>query len=493
MLLGPVTDQRQVGAERLGDDVVGIADVERTVANAREARDVLDHLRVVVRGQELLALPAVGHWEPAHEVGQPHVRGLLLLGILVQVVVELPGLVPDPEVVLVVADDVVEDHEVREQDLVHAADRLEAVQVVLGALALDVAGLVREERASGMDALAALLEHPRHRMLGQPVDLEVGMELAQLVGDRRVALRVAEPDRRRDVEGALAPRLAAHPLTRRRRRRDEVPEQQVDLHRITSLRKVARSPERDELAARRRCESDSLRLRPDRVRVAVHDEHRAADARTEIGERDTGRQADPRVVVGERLGRGLEGPRDPVLDRLRRVRLREALPQEELEEVVVVAQPVVDVVLRPPFVGVERLVEGVHPALGQLRRQRNRRADERGAGDALRVLGSEQDAPQRGARDADHDCALGRGRIEHSECVERELADRVRLRAHGPVGAAVAAPVERDDPAVAREVRDLHLPVPRVDERPGRQQEDGRLARAVDLVVELHAVAFDVA
>ena len=41
-------------------------------------------------------------------------------------------------------------------------------------------------------------------MLGEPVDLELGHELAQLAGDRDVALRVAEPDRRGDVERALA-------------------------------------------------------------------------------------------------------------------------------------------------------------------------------------------------------------------------------------------------------------------------------------------------
>ena len=240
VLLGPVADQRQAGTESVGDDVVGVADVERAVAEAREALDVLDHLRVVVRGQERLMLGAVLHRQPADEVGQPHVRGLLLLGVLVQVVVELPRLVADPEVVVVVADDVVEDHEVREQDLVHAADRLEAVQVVLGGLALDVAGLVGEVGAPGMDALAARLEHRRDGMLRQPVDLEVGMELAQLIGDRSVALRVAESDRRGDVERALAARLAAHPAPRRRRGRDEVAQQQVDLDRVARVREMAR-------------------------------------------------------------------------------------------------------------------------------------------------------------------------------------------------------------------------------------------------------------
>ena len=135
-----------------------------------------------------------------------HTYGVaLLFGVLVQVVVELPGLVADPEVVLLLADEVVEDHEVREQDLVHPADRLEAVQVVLRRLALDVVRLVGEGRAGRMDPFAARLEHRGDRVLREPVDLEVGMEPAQLVGDRRVALRVAEADRRGDVEGALVP------------------------------------------------------------------------------------------------------------------------------------------------------------------------------------------------------------------------------------------------------------------------------------------------
>jgi hypothetical protein len=44
-----------------------------------------------------------------------------------------------------------------------------------------------------------------------------------------------------------------------------------------------------------------------------------------------------------------------------------------------------------------------------------------------------------------------------------------------------------------RQVGDLHFPVPRVDDRPGRQQQDGRLAVAEHLVVSLDPVALDVA
>ena len=71
--------------------------------------------------------------------------------------------------------------------------------------ALDVARLVRKAATGWMNVLAARFENGRHRMLGEPVDLEVGMELAQLVGDGDIALRVPEPDRRRDVESALLP------------------------------------------------------------------------------------------------------------------------------------------------------------------------------------------------------------------------------------------------------------------------------------------------
>ena len=124
---------------------------------------MLDHLGVVVGGQERLALAAVLHREPADEVRQPDVGGALLLGVLVQVVVELPRLVADPEVVVLLAHEVVEDHVVGEQDLVHPADRLEAVQVVLGRLALDVGRLVGQQRAGGVDALAPGLEHLRDR------------------------------------------------------------------------------------------------------------------------------------------------------------------------------------------------------------------------------------------------------------------------------------------------------------------------------------------
>ena len=94
---------------------------------------------------------------------------------------------------MLVAHEVVEDHEVGQQDLVHAADRLEAVRVVLGRLALDVGRFVGQQRACRVDALTAGLQHRCDQVLGQPVGLRVGMELAQLAGDGDVPLGVADP------------------------------------------------------------------------------------------------------------------------------------------------------------------------------------------------------------------------------------------------------------------------------------------------------------
>ena len=88
-----------------------------------------------------------------------------------------------------------EDHEVGDEDLVHPPPRLEAVQVVLSRLRLDVAGLVGQVGAGGMDQLASRLEHLGDWVLRQPLDLKVGVEFPQLIGNRDVALRVPKADR----------------------------------------------------------------------------------------------------------------------------------------------------------------------------------------------------------------------------------------------------------------------------------------------------------
>ena len=143
--LGPVAGGRQPGPERQVDDVVGVAHEDGPVTKPGGAGDVLDHLGVVVRGQVRLPLTAVGHRHPADEIGHPDERRPLQGGVLVEEVVEVPGLVAHPQVEGLPLDQVVEDHEVVDQDLVHAAYGVEGVQVVLAGLRLEVAGLAGQQ------------------------------------------------------------------------------------------------------------------------------------------------------------------------------------------------------------------------------------------------------------------------------------------------------------------------------------------------------------
>ena len=138
MLPRPIPDQRQFRPERIRNDVGLIADEDRPITQPREPGNVLDHLRVVIGGQERLMITAIRHRQPADEVGHPHVRGAFLLRILMQVVIQLPGLITDPQVVRLITDKIMKDHEIGQQDLIHATDRLEAVQVVLSRLGLDM-------------------------------------------------------------------------------------------------------------------------------------------------------------------------------------------------------------------------------------------------------------------------------------------------------------------------------------------------------------------
>ena len=213
-LLGPVADRRETGAERPRDDVVGIADEDRPVAQARVARDVLDHLGVVVGGEESLALAAVGHRQHADEVGEPDVRRGLQLRVLVQEVVDLPGLVGDPDVERLLSDQVVEDHEVGAEDLVEAAQHLEGVELVLARFGIHARGLRGELRARRVDRLAAGLEQRGHGVLGEPMDLEPRGAAPELPRDRDVAPGVTEADRRRDEQCPPRASNGAHPGAR---------------------------------------------------------------------------------------------------------------------------------------------------------------------------------------------------------------------------------------------------------------------------------------
>jgi hypothetical protein len=78
--LGPRADGRQLGAEAFRDDVVGVADEDGAVPHTREPLDVLDHLGVVVRGDEGLPGVVVGHRQVPDDVGHPGIGEALSSG-----------------------------------------------------------------------------------------------------------------------------------------------------------------------------------------------------------------------------------------------------------------------------------------------------------------------------------------------------------------------------------------------------------------------------
>jgi hypothetical protein len=148
----------------------------------------------------------------------------------------------------------------------------------------------------------------------------------------------------------------------------------------------------------------------------------------------------------------------------------------------------VAVVLRPALLGVVLLIERVDLPLGMARRQADRGGDVDDASYAFGVVGRQDRAPERRARKANQHGPVGVGGIHDGQRVAGELVLDIRGDPAGPAGTAEAAAVEREHAAMPRKVGDLHLLVPGVDDRSGRQREDGRLARPVELVVELDAV-----
>src|SRR5919108_57744 len=147
---------------------------------------------------------------------------------------------------------------------------------------------------------------------------------------------------------------------------------------------------------------------------------------------------------------------------------------------------------RPPFFGVERL-EKRKISIRVSRCNREGWCDEGGANHTFRMIGSEDQRPLRPERERDEQSLLGRRCVHDGESIGRERFLRVRLRIARTVGLAVPAWIERDDAVVPRKIGDLELPAARMEQRPRRQEQDGRLPVPVCLVEDSDAVALDVA
>ena len=130
-----------------------------------------------------------------------------------------------------------------------------------------------------MDALALRLEHSGDWILGEPVDLQVGVQAAQLPGDRDITLGVTEPDRRGDEQrartavGAVDGRVAWRPRPSEGVL-GEVPQRQVEPDGLAGVQEVAGALDRLELATAEAGQRPGVLWRCDLVTVAGDHEHR---------------------------------------------------------------------------------------------------------------------------------------------------------------------------------------------------------------------------
>ncbi len=338
--------------------------------------------------------------------------------------------------------------------------------------------------------LALLREHPRHRVLSEPVDLKARVPGPQLGGDGQVAPDVAEPDRRADVQRPFAAVPAPGPGLPRRRpwaaqRRGEVADQQVGPDRIAHRRAMPAAVDRHQPAAGPAGQRHAGVVGHDPVFVAVHDQDRAAHLPAGgLGVRrgDAGRG---RKGQQQRLGGGLQAPAHAVLTLLDRVRLGEHLRHEELDPAPVVRQPVVPVRLPPALVAVLGLIEVRWGRPGQRRPERDH------PGRPLRMPGGQLERVPAAQRQADEHGLVHPGRVQRRDRVVRVLPVAVGRRGRRPTGVPVAAALDGDHAEMPRQVRHLGLPLPRVHDRPRREQQDRRLSGAVDRVADAHPVPLD--
>jgi len=321
------------------------------------------------------------------------------------------------------------------------------------------------------------------------------VQRAQFVDDRDVAAGVPEPDRRGHHERATAPAQRPAPPARRLRRGrqpfDELPDQQVAAHRVAERRQVAAALERDEPDAQQLGQRHTVRVRDDPVFVAVHHEHRAAHRPAHVLERLLGDALPGGDGEREHLGRRLQAPADRVLDRLRAVRLGDRLPHEVLHERAVVRQATL---------GAERgdaarradVVERARPRLDRGHVGRHA-ADRHDGPHPLRVPRRGLQPVERAHRRACEHRLVHPDGVQHGDRVGDDLAVGVPLGLRGPVGPPVAPRVVGDHPHVPREIGRLKLPLPRMQDLPGRKKDDRRPGGSEHLVADPHPVALDVA
>ena len=236
-------------------------------------------------------------------------------------------------------DDFRRSHEVGDQHLVHAADRLEHVQVVLARLQLEVARLACEPRAQRMHALAARLRAAASRDPG-PASRPAGRDAACAIRARwrgraaRVRGRWARRDRVRFLVFAFRARRSGR---RCEPAIEEVGDQRIALGGKAAERIVAAACNRHELGAGQVRDGLRARMGLNTVIVAVDDQQGAADlAIHRLADIECGGIVRASTVLASTAPVVSAAQRDAILDLLGRVRLGEDVANEVVGEIRIV-------------------------------------------------------------------------------------------------------------------------------------------------------------
>ncbi len=216
--------------------------------------------------------------------------------------------------------------------------------VLVGHSSSTCADSLARNRRPRVDPLAGAVEHGRDRVLGQPVDLEVGMEHAaarwRWRRSRRAWPRPIGEDRYSARGGRRSARLNDVQVGRGWMRSTN-----CSIAAFTTIGSRAWGPWPPPSTVSRSPPVTSARaatggVGPDGVLVAVDHEDRARTRSQTERKPSRPHSVQPAQRVGDHVGVVVECPPDAVLDLLGRVRLGEHLAEEELEEAGVVAVPV---------------------------------------------------------------------------------------------------------------------------------------------------------
>ena len=211
--------------------------------------------------------------------------------------------------------------------------------------------------------------------------------------------------------------------------------------------------------------------------------HRLADIELRC---DRPRLDDP----GQHGAGGLAGPFDAVLDLPGRVRVAEDVANEELREVGIVGQPVLAVVLVPAveILPLGREMRRRHVGVARPNAGRGSGQDDRG--DALGMIRRDHARNHAAEGKSDNNRLFRAGSIHHRKQIGDIVVQAVRRHFSRPVGFAIAAAIVSHAAKSVAEVRQLRLVHARMNDAPRRHEDHGLRTIAVDLIVELHAIAF---